>query len=401
MKPTQTTDTRPGVLVLDGNQRSALAATRSLGHRGVPVTVADEARQSLAGSSRYCGGRFSYPSPAERPDDFLQAVQRNAAARAVRVILPMTEVSASLLVRNRERFAPAVIPLPDADSWDQISDKCSLLQMAQQLQIPAPTTLFPENADELVTAAESIGYPVVLKPCRSKVWNHNHCTSTAVHVVRDPSELGTLTAAHGYLRDFPLAVQAHVPGSGLGVFALYDHGKAVTFFAHRRIREKPPHGGVSVLSESISVRADLQTYAARLLDHARWHGVAMVEFRGTEDGIPYLMEINPRFWGSLQLAIDSGVDFPGLLYDLAVGNTPEPPSTYRIGIRTRWLLGDLDRLYLVLRNRETGESGTSRLREILRFLNFGDRQTHFEVNRLGDMRPFFFELRRYLGQLIF
>ncbi len=401
MKPMQIPDKRPGVLILDGNQRSALAATRSLGRRGIPVTVADESRRSLAGASRYCRESFSYPSPTERPDDFLAAVQHNAATRAVGVILPMTEVSAYLLARNREQLAPAIVPLPDADIWNQIADKCRLLQVAQQLQVPAPTTLFPVNTDELIAAAEQIGFPVVLKPCRSKVWNRNRCTATAVHVVHNLSHLHALTAAHGYLRDFPLAVQTHVPGSGLGVFALYNHGKAIAFFAHRRIREKPPCGGVSVLSESVAVRADLQTYAARLLDHARWHGVAMVEFRGTDDGIPQLMEINPRFWGSLQLAIDSGIDFPGLLYDLALGNSPAPPATYHTGIRSRWLLGDLDRLYLVLRNRKRDGSDVSRFREILRFMNFFDRDTRFEINRFGDLRPFLFELRHYIGQLIF
>ncbi len=400
MKPLPTSTKYPGVLILDGNQRSALAATRSLGRRGIPVTVADETRRSLAGSSRYCRDYFSYPSPTERPDDFLAAIQHNASAHAVQVILPMTEVTAYLLARNRGLLAPASVPLPDADNWDLLADKCRLLQAAQQLQVPAPITLFPDNANELVAAAEQLGFPIVLKPCRSKVWSHDRCTATAVHVAHNPAELGTLTATYGYLRDFPLAVQAYVPGSGLGIFALYDHGKPIAFFAHRRIREKPPRGGVSVLSESIAVRADMQTYTTRLLDHAQWHGVAMVEFRGTEDGIPQLMEINPRFWGSLQLAIDAGVDFPGLLYELALGRLPAVPQGYQTGIRSRWLLGDLDRLYLVLRDRNTSGSHASRLREILQFMKFFDGNTRYEVNRIDDFRPFVFELSRYLHQLV-
>ncbi len=396
----KTPQTQPSVLILDGNQRSALAATRSLGRLGIPVTVADETPRSLAAASRYCTDRFGYPSPSEQPDEFLDTVQRNAAARAVTVIFPMTEVSAYLLVRNRGRFAPAVIPLPDSENWDLVADKCRLLQVAQQLQVPVPETLFPADADALRAAADRIGFPVVLKPCRSKVWREGRCTATSVHIALDHDDLSALMARHEYLRNFPLAVQARVPGSGLGVFALYDHGTAVTFFAHRRIREKPPRGGVSVLSESIPVRADLQAYATRLLDHARWHGVAMVEFRGTADGVPYLMEINPRFWGSLQLAIDSGVNFPGMLYDLTLGRRPTPPAGYRTGIRTRWLLGDLDRLYLVLRKRETGPSDISRLREVLQFLRFFSAGTRYEVNRFGDLGPFLFEIGRYLHELL-
>ncbi len=395
-----TSQTTPSVLVLDGNQRSALAATRSLGRRGIAVTVADEAEHSLAAASRYCNARFCYPSPSDRPDEFLDVVQHHVAAGAIGVIFPMTEVTAYLLAANRERFAPAMVPLPESGNWNSVTDKCQLLQLAEEMKVPAPTTLFPSDLDALHAAAEHIGYPVALKPCRSKVWHQGRCTATSVHIVHNHDELAALTRGHEYLRVFPLAVQAVVPGSGLGVFALYDRGKALAFFAHRRIREKPPCGGVSVLSESVPVRADLRDYATRLLDQARWHGVAMVEFRGTPDGVPYLMEINPRFWGSLQLAVDSGVDFPSMLYDLALGRHPAPPATYRTGIRTRWLLGDLDRLYLVLRQRETGPSDLSRLQEVLQFLRFFSAGTRYEINRFGDLRPFFYELRHYLNQLI-
>src|SRR2546430_8599658 len=83
-----------------------------------------------------------------------------------------------------------------------------------------------------------------------------------------------------------------------------------------------------------------------ILDHVGWHGAAMVEFKVRADGRPYLMEINPRFWGSLQLAIDAGVDFPWLAYQLAAGLTPDSVEGYRIGVRNRWLLGDLDHVYL-------------------------------------------------------
>ena len=86
--------------------------------------------------------------------------------------------------------------------------------------------------------------------------------------------------------------------------------RPVAFFAHKRLRERPPWGGVSVLSESAEPDPRLKALARQLLDDACWHGVAMVEFKVAPDGTPYLMEINTRFWGSLQLAIDAGVDFP-------------------------------------------------------------------------------------------
>ncbi|MHB8454702.1 MAG: carboxylate--amine ligase [Acidiferrobacterales bacterium] len=387
------------VLILDGNQRSALAATRSLGGHGVHVVVAAETTRSLSGSSRYCRDSFSYPSPSEQPLEFLDNIQKNAALRNVRVLMPMTEVTGYLLARHRDRFAPAALPLPDVDSWELLANKCSLMQLAEQLDIPVPKSLFTTNVDEIQSASEQIGFPVILKPCLSKIWHNERCISTGVHAARNHAELVELTTKHAYFRDFPLVVQSFVPGTGHGIFVLYDHGRAVTFFAHRRVREKPPEGGVSVLSESVPLRADLQAYATRLLDRAHWHGVAMVEFRCAQDGAPYLMEVNPRFWGSLQLSIDAGVDFPSMLYDLAHGNSTVGPASYRVGVRTRWLLGDLDRLYLVLKGRNENPDGFSRLNQLMQFMRLAEKNTRYEINRFDDFRPFLFEIGQYIRQL--
>ena len=64
----------------------------------------------------------------------------------------------------------------------------------------------------------------------------------------------------------------------------------------------------------------------KILGHVAWEGVAMVEFLVADDGTPYLMEVNTRFWGSLQLSIDAGVDFPYLLYQVFAGRRFLPIS---------------------------------------------------------------------------
>jgi predicted ATP-grasp superfamily ATP-dependent carboligase len=151
----------------------------------------------------------------------------------------------------------------------------------------------------------------------------------------------------------------------------YDRGKPVAFFAHKRLREKPPSGGVSVLSESVEVPPNLYDMGRRILDHVQWHGVAMVEFKVADDGTPYLMEVNARFWGSLQLAIDAGVDFPWLLYQLAQAKTLKEMQSYTVGVRNRWLLGDLLHLFLVLkRDTRLQVTPTEKWRAIRQFLHF-------------------------------
>src|SRR5205823_2531443 len=119
------------------------------------------------------------------------------------------------------------------------------------------------------------------------------------------------------------------------------------------LREKPPSGGVSVLRESVPVDPIVRDQAIRLLGPLGWHGVAMLEYKqDRRTGTPYLMEVNGRFWGSLQLAVDAGVDFAYLAWQLALGHRPEIAPSYRVGVKSRWLLGDLDHLLTRLGTRD-------------------------------------------------
>jgi hypothetical protein len=123
----------------------------------------------------------------------------------------------------------------------------------------------------------------------------------------------------------------------------------------------------------------------------------MVEFKVTDNGSPYLMEVNTRFWGSLQLAIDAGVDFPWLLYQLACDTRPDAVAEFRPGIRLRWLLGDIDSLYLTLRDKQY--SFIDKVKVLLRFLRPSPFKTRHEVNRPGDLAPFWWELGKYVRDL--
>jgi predicted ATP-grasp superfamily ATP-dependent carboligase len=153
-----------------------------------------------------------------------------------------------------------------------------------------------------------------------------------------------------YLRQ-PSLIQRRVIGEGQGLFVLMQEGTPLGMFAHRRVRERPPSGGVSVLRESIALPKSMVEATLKLLQGVKWHGVAMVEFKvDAATQRPVLMEINGRFWGSLQLAVDAGVNFPLHLLNMAMGVCETiPENGYRVGVKSRWLLGDLDQLVMRIR----------------------------------------------------
>lgn len=385
------------VLVLDASQRSALAVTRSLAKRGVPLVTADAYATALAGYSRFSERYFQYPAPQSQPEQFVDSIAALVKTENIQIILPMTELTATLLLRSRSRFSGVILPFPNRCTVDSLADKCSLMQLAESLEVPIPRTWFADSPDNLPINLEKLPYPVVLKPVKSWLEHNGEWLHTSVRFAENASEAASILETDPAFDGHTFMLQKRVSGSGQGVFALYDQGQALAFFAHRRLREKPPRGGVSVLSESIPVDPLLLAHARALLDAAGWHGIAMVEFKVADDGTPYLMEINTRFWGSLQLAVDSGVDFPWLLYRLACGEQVEPVNDYQTGIRLRWLLGDLDNLYLVLRDPEY--SIAEKIQAALMFLRPDPFRTRHEVDRWGDLGPFWWELRQYLADV--
>lgn len=385
------------VLVLDGCQRSALAVVRSLGGHGLRMHAGDVGRDSLAGRSRHAAGHIELPPP-ERADEYAEAVIEACRRHAVEWVFPVTDASMTLLVCRPANPAGPRIASPPAEAYESMSDKSRLIELAGRLGVRVPRTRVARNTGELTAAAGEFGYPLVLKPARSKLRVGDRLVATSVAVIANAAALEA-SAALRWLEFMPLLVQEYIPGHGAGLFALYGHHGPVAWFAHRRLREKPPAGGISVLSESVAVDPLLREYAERLLSAVCWFGPAMIEFRIEAEGRPWLMEVNGRFWGSLQLAIDCGVDFPWLWYRLCRGEEVRGPEQYQLGRRLRWLMGDLDHLLLQLRGKGTASSFGERLAAVGRFMNFFDARTHFEVLRRDDPAPFRHELRHWLGSL--
>ncbi|MBU6950597.1 ATP-grasp domain-containing protein [Hahella sp. HN01] len=386
-------------LILDANQRSALAATRSLGAQGIWVMTADESLETLAGASRFSLDKEVYASPYTKPANFFNDILKIISEKQINFLLPVTEASTYVILENREKLPKGLIlPFSEAESIEHLANKNRLFQLAQSLGLPTPHTQYIESIEQAQSVLSDITeYPIVLKPFKSRILTDREIISTTVIIVHSRAEAEEALKKR-YFRDYPFMIQSYIKGEGQGLFALYSQGSPVCHFSHRRLREKPPSGGVSVLCESKEVDSRMKQISDTLLHHANWNGVAMVEFKVADDGTPYLMEINPRFWGSLQLAIDSGVDFPYLLLTSFVNGAATPVDSFVVGQKMRWLLGDLDRLYLVLKSPSRQYSIGRKLLELLRFFLPNGRTKH-EVNRLSDFKPFIFELKKYLRDL--
>ena len=316
----------------------------------------------------------------------------------------MTDITMYLAINEFDNLSRLTrLPVAGKESYLSAIDKGETIRLSQELGIPVPRTYFIEPASDLRDIAAELNYPVVIKPRQSKFLTSEGWISSGVDYAYSLDELTEKIRRYKNHPVMPL-IQERISGPGVGAFLLFNRGEEKAVFFHRRIREKPPSGGVSVLRESINPDPVIRDYSVRLLKELNWHGVAMVEFKiDDRDNTPRIMEINARFWGSLQLAIDSGVDFPRMLYRIITEGDVEPVFDYEMGVKSRWLMGDLDHLLMRMFKSDSrlklppGHPG--RLATLFGFLKFFSPGMKYEILKLSDPGPFFEELKEWFVQL--
>lgn len=362
------------VIITDGNFKHTLAAVRSLGRKGVDITVLSDSPLSIAFYSKYCKTGILAPNP-EHSSDFAKFVTDFVKNGSYDVLLPISYAAVDQISGIQKLIESDIgIPLPASDALQLAANKEKTMQYAKNIGVPIPKTYYPKTSDEVITLSKTLSYPVVVK---GSIENGN------VGYANSPDDLLVL---YKKMIDFTPIFQEYIVGDGYGFFALYNHGEARAIFMHRRIREYPVTGGPSALAESV-YEPRLMELGLKMLDSLRWHGVAMVEFKRdvrTDDFV--LMEINPKFWGSLELAIVSGVDFPYLTSKMICKGDIEPVFTYQTGVKFRWLLPQ--DTFHVITNPEA----------ITQFISdFRDETIHYDIN-IHDPIPNILQLGMTIGE---
>jgi len=379
------------VLVTDGHWRKTLAVVRSLGRKGVHVTVGERTFLNTSFFSKYCSRRIVYPSPRRNPEEFIEFILKEIRKNHYECLFPMEEETLLLVAKYRSEISKyTYLLIPDLEKVEFVRDKGKLLRFAESHGIPIPKTIYSlENPEP-----DMVQGPAVIKPRISS-------GSFGIAYVKKREDLIALYQGVHARYPFPL-IQDWIPDGGgtFGLSALFDEASNVkAAFVHKKLRMYPVRGGPSTLREGVEY-PQIMELGLSLLKSLNWVGVAMVEFKvDPRDGTPKLMEVNPRFWGSLHLAIISGIDFPYLILRMARKERFPPFLHYAVGKRCRWLLfGDI--LHFL--------TNPNRFRLHPSFFHFFEPSTSYDIVSkedplpiLGSMATFFTflydsEMKRFL-----
>lgn len=327
------------VIITSGYSRKALAIVRDLGSKNIKTFVGDTSRFAMSFFSKYCYKKFIYKNPVNNEKQFIKKILE-VSKKDKETIFPINDEENLIISEKRSLFEDLNICLPNHETLLLSYNKFKITKFVSNLGIPTPTTYYPRNMNELKSLLNHIVFPVVIKPI----------IGFGAHGVRYASNKQKLLDNFIEIkkRFGEVIVQEFIEGpveNSFGYSSLFLNGKEKAFFVHRKLRTFPVEGGPSTFRMSVRNK-EIEKYGREILKKLNWNGIAMLEFKiDTKDKKPKFLEINPRFWGSLSLAIYAGVDFPYFLYKITQGEKVKKIKRYKIGVKSLYLLGDIGNFF--------------------------------------------------------
>jgi len=329
------------VLVTYGWCRTAYLAVRSLSRGGYRVYTCSGHAPSMSGWSRFSRGSAAVADPFAAPEEFSKDVGRLVQRWSIDVVLPGHEDA--LALRQFEHHLPEGVQIacPLREQLERAVDKAEVTRAALAASVPVPASRFPASVDEAVADAESIGFPIVAKLRRSN-------SGKGVAAAGSTDDLvGILTGRFASFCSSPIRfpiLQELLPGQVVGACFLAEKGRVVAVFAERYVRCKDGRFGTSVFREPLRWPR-LDEHVAAMVAQLSWTGIGHFDFiedAGRDEA--FLLEMNPRLWGAVNLAYVNGFDFPAALVAQTRGEGNLGrffASDYGRELRSIWLVGEM------------------------------------------------------------
>ena len=319
-------------LVTEAHTRAAIAGLRALGRSGLAVVGLAPTRASAGLRSRYCSLSTTGPGVLRDPAAFAARVAELARAHGPLTVYPVQEEAIDALFEASPALPPEVrLPYAGPGPLRILRDKRALPDLAADAGLTTPRVFAEGTSAKLVEIA--VPLPSMIKPV-----GKGGAIKRPVAVRSDGERRAMLESMPA---DEPLLVQERLAGPVIGLAVVIDRdGRLVARFQQISRRTWPPDAGGSSVAVSVAPDDRLASRVVELLKGAGFWGLAQVQFIESARG-PILIDVNPRFYGSMALACASGVNLAAAWHAVAGDRRPDPLGNYRVGVTYRWLEADV------------------------------------------------------------
>jgi predicted ATP-grasp superfamily ATP-dependent carboligase len=283
-------------IIILGNHIQALGICRIVGKMGYPVVLFNSYNQSVTRYSKYCTEFVLFSSHA----DLLLKLEKRGSSDKSTLLIPTNDDLVGF-IRNHYAILESkyFLSTPNPEVIDICFNKKNTYLKAEELGIDIPKSYFPNNKEELLSIADKLIYPVILKP--AVMFTFFQATGKKAFKCTNYQELiANYTLMQKYIPGNEIIVQEFLSG---GAKNLYSYG---SFFANKvsyanfvvnRIRQKPMDFGISTCFAKTVINQQIQLSAEKFLQGINYFGISEVEFMYDPEQQTYkLLEINPRSW---------------------------------------------------------------------------------------------------------
>lgn len=295
------------ILVTSGAWQASLACVQSLGRVGHEVYLVDQEPLLAVARSKYCRGQFFSPSEKYK-GPYVNFLKDLLAKETFDLLIPISGRCVQYCVDNREMMERYVrLLLPSQEAVTTANSKTRTCAFAIEHNITIPKTYFPPNREEVLKLSEKNIYPCVVKVPISRA-------SQGIYFADNRAELATLFERESFDGQWPI-IQEYVEGDMYGVSAVAYEGRMIGYHMFYTFSQFSRGGTPPVTFSTADPR--LLEEARNLIAILSWTGAIDLDYLKDKEGRYVLLEINPRFSGSLNFGYRMGVDLPLIYFRLA------------------------------------------------------------------------------------
>jgi predicted ATP-grasp superfamily ATP-dependent carboligase len=284
------------VIVCDCQYRSAINAIRQFAFEGETViaVTTDNHKSPPAFYSAYVSRCVTLPSDENQYANALISLCREYDNP---ILFPTGNFTLTAISNRLDEFSRhSRFCVSPPEMLSSLNDKKWVKEAAQKFGIKVPKQYSIDTVEK---------FPVVVKPFCGEKFSLKAQDRYIIAHSKDE-----LICAYEHFRHFddqPI-IEEYIKGQGIGVsFVLNNNSKVQTYFCHKRIVEYPLSGGPSACLESFYDKRLVES-TKRFFEEIGFIGCAMAEFKFDGDDY-YLLEVNPRIWGSFPSTLPCKSDF--------------------------------------------------------------------------------------------
>ncbi len=279
----------------------------------------------------------SYLVPSALDKEFIPSILMICEKEKVEVLMPLVTKELMLFAENKEKFEDigVRVSISPPKGLRIANNKYLLMSHCSRNNIPVPNFIRVNSYEEFEDAVLKLGYPkvnVCFKPPVSNGLRGFRILTREIDrldLLINQKPMNTITTLEDIAsilknaKDFPeLIVMEYLPGKEYSVDILANNGNPIIVIP--RLREKLKMG-ISFVGVTIE-HPRIISASCKIVETLKLNGNIGLQFKEDKDGIPKLIESNPRLQGTIVLCTAAGANLVHLALKLALGERVLTPK---------------------------------------------------------------------------